>query len=794
MGRILGVVCFSVSSLFAQTVPWSSYGHDPQHTALSTIGAQRLEQIKWSTPVDVTLNGNTGTIYIHYGSPLVTAANTVIVPVRTTTNNTFRVEARNGSNGALLYTLTTDYTGFVNEVWTQPYVPTLSQGTRLYFPGAGGTVYYRDQVDSATGPTGQIAFYGNSVYSGNPSAFNSTVQITTPITADASGNVYFGFVVTGSNPANLTSGLARIGAGGTGSWISAAAAAQGDTSVTAVAPNCAPAVSNDGTLVYFGVSNGSGGYLASVNSATLAPVGRTTLIDPETQQPAQIYAESTASPTVGPDNDVYYGVFESGKPGQPLNNNDRGWLLHFDSTLAVSKTPGAFGWDDTASIVPANLVPSYSGTSSYLLFTKYNNYSETGGDGQNKIAVLDPNAPMTDPVTGATVMQEVLTIVGPTPDGNSVREWCINSGAIDPFAASAMANSEDGTIYRWSFATNSLTQRVALTSGIGEAYTPTAIGADGNAYAINNAILFAVGQKSNMTVTSSHTGNFALGQSGVYTLSATNSGTAATNGQVAVSDIVPAALTAQSIGGTGWACKQPSGPCTRNDSLNPGISYPPISLTVIAGNNPPASVTNVATVSSDGAMNSVNATSGDVTGISASLSITKTHSGSFTQGQLGTYTVTVTNAAGGQAIAGPVKVTGGAAAGAVALTRWRARAGVALRGNTCTESDTLNPGSSYSAADRDSERGAWNAASSVTNQVNISAGGWTSPNTSDATTVISPCAITNDGTASVADVQEAVNEALGNAAPSNDLNQDGVVNTIDVAIVVNAALTMGCWQ
>jgi hypothetical protein len=35
---------------------------------------------------------------------------------------------------------------------------------------------------------------------------------------------------------------------------------------------------------------------------------------------------------------------------------------------------------------------------------------------------------------------------------------------------------------------------VRLTSGLGESYTPTAIGADGTVYAINNAVLFAVGK------------------------------------------------------------------------------------------------------------------------------------------------------------------------------------------------------------------------------------------------------------------------------------------------------------
>ena len=64
-----------------------------------------------------------------------------------------------------------------------------------------------------------------------------------------------------------------------------------------------------------------------------------------------------------------------------------------------------------------------------------------------------------------------------------------------------------------------------MTAGVGEAYTPTAIGADGAAYAINDANLFAVGQASNLTISSSHTGDFTEGQNAAaYTLTVTNSG------------------------------------------------------------------------------------------------------------------------------------------------------------------------------------------------------------------------------------------------------------------------------
>jgi len=127
--------------------------------------------------------------------------------------------------------------------------------------------------------------------------------------------------------------------------------------------------------------------------------------------------------------------------------------------------------------------------------SKYNHYLGQGGDGQNKIAILDPNATQTDAVTGATVMKEVLTILGPTPEaGGGVKEWCINTAVVDPFTKSVLANNEDGKLYRWDLTTNTLSQTVVLTPGLGEAYTSTVIGPDGKVYATNNATLFAVGQ------------------------------------------------------------------------------------------------------------------------------------------------------------------------------------------------------------------------------------------------------------------------------------------------------------
>lgn len=485
-------------------VPWNGYAHDPQHTGTSATAAQPLVAKHWQTPVDLNPpGGGSGPLFVHYGSPVITAGNTILVPV-TAADGSYQLRAFRGSDGAALYTLASDYTAPVNVGWTPPFGPALALGTRVYYPGAGGTVYYRDLPNSATGPngqagaTGQIAFYGMpgaNGYTVNQSAFNRSVRISTPLTADRFGNIYFGFIATGSNPAGLVSGIARITAAGKGSWASAVSLT-GDYAAAQIAQNSAPALNNNQTVLYVATSTGQTygtGYLASVNAATLAPISHVELDDPRGGK-ATVSLDSTAAPMIGPDGDVYFGVLES-----PCcsSHRDRGWLLHFDAALSQAKTPGSFGWDDTASIVPSSIVPSYTGASSYLLLTKYNNYASTGGNGINQVALIDPFASQTDLYgTSVKVMKEVIAVSGVTPDDSgppAVREWCINAAAIDPFTKSAIVNSEDGIVYRWDFTTNTLSQHVSLTSGRGEAYTPTLVGPDGTVYAINDSILFAVG-------------------------------------------------------------------------------------------------------------------------------------------------------------------------------------------------------------------------------------------------------------------------------------------------------------
>jgi hypothetical protein len=509
--RVLFCIAAMIGFLISENVeaqsirlPWNGYAHDAQHDAIASVASQPINRILWQTPVDLNPQYSGSELLIHYGSPSITRSNTVILPVKTGATGEFEIETLAGATGMTNWAQPTDYI-LPPHGWTPSFSAVLTPKNRLYFPGGGGTVYYSDTPDATNSPTfGQIAFYGLTNYIANTNAYLTNVYIDTPITSDRYGNIFFGFQVK-SSFTNFPGGIARIDFNGTGTWISASNAA-GDSAIKKVSQNCAPALSNDHKTLYVAVNSSSSwsdfsdyGYLVALDSRTLAPLTSVLLKDVKySANNAFVPDDGTASPAVGPDGDVYYGVLEN----PAYSNNDRGWLLHFDSTLTQSKTPGAFGWDDTASIVPASMVPSYHGSSSYLLMTKYNNYADPGlnGDGINKIAILDPQNSETNTISGATTMNEVLTIAGPTPDDeftnthpNAVREWCINSAAVDPFTKSVLANNEDGKLYRWDLTSNTLSETNVLTTGIGEAYTPTIIGINGIVYAINNAILFAIG-------------------------------------------------------------------------------------------------------------------------------------------------------------------------------------------------------------------------------------------------------------------------------------------------------------
>ena len=408
----------------------------------------------------------------------------------------------------MLWQFDSDYRLAPGFSWTPSYGPALTPAGRLYIAGGGGTVLYTDNVDTPGAHAfTRLAFYDIANYNHTPAAFDADIQICSPLTSDSHGNIFFGFRATGANPLGIVSGFARIDPSGSGSYVTAAAATSEPAAITTM--NCTPALSNDEQTVYVamrrtGAIATSPRYLVALDATTLATQAKVVLVDPYTVPTtnASLPDDGTASPMVAPDGRVFFGILE-----RPFaSNGQRGWLLQFSPSLVQINPPGAFGWDNTPSIVPASAVPSYTGTSPYLLMAKYNNYAGSGvapiaiGDGVNELAILDPNDSQVDVRSGRTIMKEVLTIAGVTPDQdaiafypNAVREWCINSAVVDPFRRCVLAGSEDGVLYRWDLTTNTFSESKVLTPGLGEAYTPTLIGRDGKVYAINNATLFAVG-------------------------------------------------------------------------------------------------------------------------------------------------------------------------------------------------------------------------------------------------------------------------------------------------------------
>ncbi len=527
----------------------TTFAGNAQHTAVFDPAAQDLNAIRWSTSIDLN---NTGAV-AHYGAPLVTAANTVITPVKIA-GDLFQVKAFDGFAGTEKYALATDYI-LPPYDWIPAYQPVLAagpSGARLYYPGAGGTLFFVDDPDSGTPgtPVRRIFYTTPADYVAHAAAFNAAVFINTPITADSGGNVFFGFRMVGTAPAPLSTaqgGFARIAPDGTATYVLAGTAAN-DPTITRDSHNSAPALSNDEQTLYVVVKSAVSdayAYLLGLDTATLARKFRVFLKDPRNPAVnAVIIDAATSSPTVAPDDDVYFGVLAG-----------PGFLLRFSGDLAVEKAPGAFGWDNTAAIVPREMVPSYGGPSSYLIFSKYNNYATPGGgseNGVNRIAVLDPGSTEVnprDPASGVLVMREVLTMVGPTPDADqssiptAVREWCINTAAVNPATHSVFTPSEDGRLYRWDLAAHSLSQAVRLTAGVGEPYVPTVIGPDGTVYTLNGGTLFALGGVNGVriAVSSSVPGDVAVvaGRPLTFTATIANAGPGITpTGTVTFQDTV----------------------------------------------------------------------------------------------------------------------------------------------------------------------------------------------------------------------------------------------------------------
>jgi uncharacterized repeat protein (TIGR01451 family) len=172
-----------------------------------------------------------------------------------------------------------------------------------------------------------------------------------------------------------------------------------------------------------------------------------------------------------------------------------------------------------------------------------------------------------------------------------------------------------------------------------------------------------------MTITKTHVGtSFAPGGTVTFTLTASNVGATPTTVVVTVSDMLPAGLTATAIsGGSTWSCTLSPLACVNHTILNPGASFPSITLTANIAASARGTLVNNVTVGGGGEVNLTNDTASDsISVLVPDLTITKTHTGAnFFVGGNVTFTLTASNVGVGPT-SGTVTVTDALPAGLAA--------------------------------------------------------------------------------------------------------------------------------
>jgi uncharacterized repeat protein (TIGR01451 family) len=151
-----------------------------------------------------------------------------------------------------------------------------------------------------------------------------------------------------------------------------------------------------------------------------------------------------------------------------------------------------------------------------------------------------------------------------------------------------------------------------------------------------------------LAVTKSHSGNFAVGVNGSFTVTVTNVGSGPTTGAITVTDTLPGGMTlvAASSGGPGFTCTgTTTATCTSAGPIGAGV---PVAITLVV--NPPSAGTfpaNSATVVTTGDANPANDTGTDpqptIVGGVPDLAISGPASANFLLSADCTYTLTINN-------------------------------------------------------------------------------------------------------------------------------------------------------
>jgi uncharacterized repeat protein (TIGR01451 family) len=333
--------------------------------------------------------------------------------------------------------------------------------------------------------------------------------------------------------------------------------------------------------------------------------------------------------------------------------------------VAASQTPGTI--TNTASVTsgtnnpdPDNATshdPTTIVTSADLALSKVHlGTFVAGDDGIYTFTVTDNQGPSdaAGPLTVTDTLPAGETFSSFSNVGSSGADWSCSASS-----GTVTCTTTAGDYVLDVGASTSFTMTVDIASGVtasslintatvSSATTPDPVPSN-NSSSDNSGTTQSADLQVVKTLTSS---SLVAGQDATYSLAVTDKGPSDAAGPVTLTDTLPTGETLPSgttATGTGWTCSTESGEqftCTHATAITDG-SETTVTLTVLLASDVlPQSITNTATVSSTtpdpaAGNNTSSATNSSTT--SADLSITKTHTGDFTAGLDGTYTIGVHN-------------------------------------------------------------------------------------------------------------------------------------------------------
>jgi len=297
------------------------------------------------------------------------------------------------------------------------------------------------------------------------------------------------------------------------------------------------------------------------------------------------------------------------------NPSDLYGLLSTSSTSLVPAYAAGTGYDlatGLGSFNAANLVNQWPAPQPPALSV---GKAHTGNFSQGltnaRYTVTVSNGASAGPTSGAVTVTENpptgLTVVSMAGSGWScVGSTCTRSDVLSPGASYPAITV---TVNVASNAPSQVTNQVTVSGG-----------GSGSSTASDVTVIGVVVPPV-LSIGKAHTGNFSQGQTNArYTVTVSNGASAGpTSGAVTVTENPPTGLALALMAGSGWSCVGST--CTRSDVLNPGSSYPAITVTVNVASNAPSQVTNQVTVSGGG---SVSATASDPTNIAIHVLIPTT--------------------------------------------------------------------------------------------------------------------------------------------------------------------------